>query len=314
MRHRVVLVSLLSLFLLVDAARAAVTGVVMTRDGVPIAGARVTLHAVELPEARRDRFLSAHPARPVLVCAESDSKGTFKIESPKEAVVEMQVTATGYAPWSDRIEQDQDTGAIALRAAPAKSGTITSGGKPLAGVTVSATASWAEVIAKTDATGRYTLPDPKEWAQRIVFIHPDHALNEEIAVNQNFGKTLDRSVSKGVTIKGRAIAADGRTALSQAPLFVDDWPVGVTGEDGAFTLTRVPVSWNNIEARAGNVRAFRSRGAAGEVVLKGAAAATLAGIVVDAKTRQPLAGAMVQLTSRVGMRSQTLATMTNTKA
>jgi len=313
MRNRVALVSLLSLFLLGDAARAAVTGVVMNREGVPIAGARVTLHAMELPDARRVRLLSVDPTRPVLVSAECDSKGAFKIESPKDAIVEMQVTAAGYAPWSDRIEHDQYTGAIALRAAPAKSGTITSGGKPLAGVTVSAIALWAEVITKTDAAGRYTLPDPKEWAQRIVFIHPDHALNEEFAVNQSFGKTLDRSVSKGVTIKGRAIAADGRTALSQAPLFVDDWPVGVTGEDGAFTLTRVPVSWNSIEARAGNVRAFRSRGAAGEVVLKGAAAATLAGLVLDAKTRQPLAGAVVQLSSRAGIRSHTLATMTNAK-
>src|SRR6059058_1506142 len=115
---------------------ASITGTVINPDGQPIAGAKVAIFSSELVEARRARLLSKTPERPALATTESDSKGNFSFDSPKEPVVDVRVEASGYAPDALRAQNDEDLGAIELGNAVVKKGTITASGKPLAGATV----------------------------------------------------------------------------------------------------------------------------------------------------------------------------------
>ncbi|HEV7765893.1 MAG TPA: carboxypeptidase-like regulatory domain-containing protein, partial [Thermoanaerobaculia bacterium] len=112
---------------------AAVTGVVMTTDGQPIAGARVSLRAFETAEGARARMLSAAPEAVPTASTQTDSKGSFTLESPKEPTVEIAVYARGYEPQQRRIERDEEVGAIALTRAEIRKGSITAVGKGVAG-------------------------------------------------------------------------------------------------------------------------------------------------------------------------------------
>ena len=79
---------------------AAITGVVMTTDGQPVAGARVSICAFEAGEAARTRLLSASPEAVPIASAQTDAKGTFSLESPKDPMVDLRMFARGYEPAS----------------------------------------------------------------------------------------------------------------------------------------------------------------------------------------------------------------------
>src|SRR5450759_2817198 len=96
---------------------AAITGYVMSADGQPIAAAKVEVFSLETFEAARGRLLSSSPERVALKTAETDSKGKFTLESPKDPVVQLRVSAKGYAPESMRFERDEEAGAVALQPA-----------------------------------------------------------------------------------------------------------------------------------------------------------------------------------------------------
>lgn len=292
-------------------AYGAITGVVMSRDDVAIGGAHVAIAAVESGDARRARLASADPVRVVLASVETDAKGAFKLESPKEAIVDLLVSANGYAPSLQRIERDQDVGALALRTAAMKSGTITAGGKPVAGATVVAAYASTEFVAKTDDAGRYAVPDPKAWATRMLVIHPDFAILDEQNRSDGFGKSMDRTLSRGVAISGRVVNADGSAGVSGAKLFVDDWTAGQSGDNGAFTIAHAPAAWKVIEARSGSLRGTRASNAKGEVAVRLTPGATVSGVIRDAKTQQPLAGALVQL--NVPQRGEAASALTDAK-
>ena len=110
---------------------AAITGVVMTNDGQPISGARVSIRAFESTDAARVRLLSATPEAVPLLSAQTDSKGTFSLESPKDATVDLSIVARGYEPQQRRIERDEEVGAIVLTKAETRKATVTAGGKPV---------------------------------------------------------------------------------------------------------------------------------------------------------------------------------------
>ncbi|HEU4888943.1 MAG TPA: carboxypeptidase-like regulatory domain-containing protein, partial [Thermoanaerobaculia bacterium] len=115
---------------------AAITGVVMTSDGQPISGARVSIHAFESNEAMRTRLLSASPEAVPLASVQTDSKGTFSLESPKEPTVDLAIYARGYEPVRRPIERDEEVGAIMLAKAEMRKGSVTAGGKPVANANV----------------------------------------------------------------------------------------------------------------------------------------------------------------------------------
>ena len=97
------LLPLLSLLIVIPAA-ASISGVVITTDGQPIAGAKISIYAPETIEAHRVRLFSKSANRTPLSSKQTDSKGTFVFDSPKDqSVVDVQVEATGFAPESVRL-------------------------------------------------------------------------------------------------------------------------------------------------------------------------------------------------------------------
>jgi protocatechuate 3,4-dioxygenase beta subunit len=298
MRVRSPLLLTLAAVLLTTAipAAAAITGTVITSDGAAISGAKVSLFTPETPTARRQRLLSKTPDRVPLVSVTTGTAGTFSFETPKgQPVFDLRIEAAGYGPAAVRLLPDEDIGAEPLTAAPKKTGTITSGGKPVAGATVVWTGE-AEAIAQTDANGKYSVPDPEKWANRIMVVHPDFAPLEEVSGPFGDKKGVDRVLNAGVAVKGKVVAADGTTPVAKATVMVDGWPLQTSGDDGTFTLAHAPKEWQEVRATASERAAARSH-AKGDLTLKLAKPAGVAGVVRDGKTQKPLNGVEVRIST-----------------
>src|SRR5207253_1339983 len=76
--------AILAFCFLASPSFAAITGIVMNADGQPVAGAKVSIRASETVEASRARLLSASPEAVPIATVQTDSKGAFSLESPKE--------------------------------------------------------------------------------------------------------------------------------------------------------------------------------------------------------------------------------------
>lgn len=300
MRARLIAVAFLLLFSL--PLFAAITGTVMNVDGQPIAGAKVSLFAPETMGAQRARLLSASPERTPVATVQTDSRGAFKLDSPPDPVVQLRIEAKGYAPELLGAERDDDLGAIALVAAESRSGKITANGKPVAGATVIWLTGRSEAIAKTDAQGQYSVPDPSKWASRVLIVHPDYALFDETSVRPlggNAKKSLDHALDAGVAVSGRVVGPDGQTPAAKATVLLDGWPVATSGDDGTFSIAHAPKKWELLEARSGNLAGQRAQAGGGAVAVKLAKGATVAGSLRDAKSGVPVAGGEV-LIGRAG--------------
>jgi hypothetical protein len=294
MRHAVR--SAISLFVLLFAipSFAAITGTVMNADGGAISGAKISIYAPETLDARRARIASSTPQKKALATATSDANGAFRIDVPKEQrFVELRVDAAGYAPDTTWSPAEDEAGAVVLTKAPVKTGTITGNGKPVANATV----AWfggtsTELIAVTDEKGRYSVPDPGKWAQRVVVLHPDFAPLNDFMIREA-RTSPDRTLQPGVKITGKITNEDG-TPAAGAELFVDNWPVGKTADDGTFTVAHARKDWSELQASLGS-RVARRPHTDAAVALKLSKGATLAGTVVDAKTRQPVADVIIMM-------------------
>ncbi len=298
-------------------ALAAITGSVMTVDGAPVAGARVSLHAPELPDARHARLLSQSPERVPAESTQTDAKGVFSLPSPKDAVVELRVDAAGYEPFSRRVERDEDAGAIALTGRESRKGVITAGGKPVADATVAISYGGTDWIGRTDEQGRYQAPDPRR-ARSITVLHSEFAIDHERFIRSGTpASELDRRLVAGAKITGRVVAADGTTPVANATILVDQWPLATSGDDGTFTIPHAPAKWSTLAARKDVLLAQRAFDAAARspVTLKLEKAAVISGRVTDSKTKIPVAGAMVTLSSarRFMIDGADLATFTDAK-
>jgi large repetitive protein len=296
---------------------AAITGSVMTIDGAPVAGARVSYSTLELPEARMARLLSQTPVRVPAESTQTDAKGAFSLPSPKDAVVELRIEAAGYEPTTRRVERDEDAGAIALTLRESRKGTITSGGKPVPNATVVISYGGTDFTTRTDEQGRYDAPDVKR-ARAITVLHPDYALDHEIFMNPvTPSSEMNRTLAAGVKLAGRVVAADGTTPVANAAIFLDDWPAGTSTEDGTFTIAHAPAKWSALLARKDSLLAQRaSDSSKASVTLKMGKASTISGRVTDAKTKVPVAGAFVSLgpSRRMMMvESATLGALTDAK-
>jgi protocatechuate 3,4-dioxygenase beta subunit len=272
---------------------ASITGTVMDHDGRPIAGARVAIYAVETLDARRTRLLSKTPERTPISSATSDSKGSFSLTSPKEAVVDLRAEAKGFGLDQLRVERDDDAVTIMLPTAPAKQGTVTANGKPVAGATVMWLGIGTESLATTDAAGHYSVADPVKWASRLVILHPDYAVVDQLYGGPRKAE-LDQRLDPGVAITGKVVGADGTTPLAGATITLESLPLAKSGDDGSFSIAHAPKKWELIEARVGDrvgVRANNSKSAA----IKLGPTGSLSGVVRDAKTQQPIALAEVRL-------------------
>lgn len=291
---------------------AAITGTVMTIDGKPVAGAKVSVLPFESSAAMRARLLSKSPEQTPLATAETDAKGNFTLPSPKEPAVAVTIMARGYAPASRTAERDEELGAIALRLAETVKGSVRANGKPVAGATV----IWSggdevEEIATTDAAGNYSVAEPARWARRVTVIHPDYALASD-PVNEK--TAVDRTLVAGREHKGRVVAADGTTPVANAGIVVDGWPLATTGEDGSFTIAHIAPKWSRMEAHSGNLVASRASTDTSTTLRLGKSAAIL-GTVVDSKSRVAVPGAQVSLfvDMRFAAISETASTITDAK-
>jgi len=267
----------------------------MTSDGVPVSGARVLIHAIETPEARRTRLLSDKPDFVPLATMQTDSKGAFSLPSPKEPVVDLRVELRGYEPHSRRVERDEDLGALLVSKRDMQKGTVTAGGKPVANalVVVSFTGDY---MTRTDEQGRYEAPEIKR-ARTIAVIHPSYAIDEELFL---FGggaaaSELNRTLSTGIALTGKTVAANGTTPVEKAEISVDGWPLATSGEDGSFTIAHAPAKWQSLMARKDALVAQRVPGGDKAITLKLEKSAVVSGRVTDTKTKVPLAGVTVRL-------------------
>lgn len=276
-------------------AFASITGTVMTREGQPIAGAKVAVYSFESADARRARLISANADRTPVAATTTNSKGAFTLDSPKDPVVSIRVDAAGYAPHTMDIEHDEDSLVFALSAAPVKQGTITANGKPLANAHVVWLGQDGEVVATTDDKGHYSAPDPTKWAGRVVVHHPDFALFDETRGAKPL--PLDFTLDAGVPLTGKVAAGDGSPA-AKAAVVLDTWPVATTGDDGSFTIAHAPRKWEALDIHAGDRIALRTREGKSAATLKLTAAASVSGVVRDAR-QQPIAGATVSLPANV---------------
>jgi large repetitive protein len=283
-----------ALGLLAAPAFAAITGTVMNGEGAPIAGARVSIRAFETPDARRARLMSDTPEAAPLASTQTDAKGAFTLESPKNATVGLFISASGYSPAATRIERDEDAGAIVLPKAQMKRGAIASGGgKPVANATVAINYGGYEHVVKTNAEGRYEAPDPKR-ATSLVVIHPDYALDEKAFTSAGTERDLTRTLAAGTRVTGRVTGPDGQTPVADATLAIDSWPVAKSAEDGTFTIARAPSRWSNLMARTEGMLAQLPYDKAGSYNLRLQKAATIMGRVTDTKSKVPVAGAIVR--------------------
>ncbi len=300
---------------LIAPLRAAVTGTVINIDGKPVTGAKVSLFAPELIAAQGPRMLSDEPQRKPLATMATDSGGKFTFDVPKDqTVVDVRVEAAGYAPGGIRLNAaDDDAGAMMLAQAPSVRGTITANGKPVANATVVILGS-GEYMTRTDADGHYTAPDPSKWAFRVIVLHPDFAMVEELLGPAGTKKGLDFSMTAGVTIKGRVVAEDGQTPIAEAQLSLDGWPAGKSAADGTFTIAHAPKEWETLQALKDSRVAQRARTAA-VAILKLGKSATVSGNVRDVKSQLPVTGARVSLgpTGRFGARDASVDAISDAK-
>jgi protocatechuate 3,4-dioxygenase beta subunit len=296
MRHRIA--AALALLFLAVPSFAAVTGTVMTTDGAPIAGAKLTLLPVESVASRAARLVAGGAALEPLASATSDAKGNFSVEASKEAVADLRIEAAGSEPQILRVERDDDLGAIALRKAPARTGRVTANGKavPNARVIWWGTQSQILSMATTDAEGRYTTADPRN-AVSVTVLHPDFAVSEEGFTRrvESTTRAMDRTLVAGKPLTGRVVAADGETPVAKATIVLDGWPLATSADDGTFTIAHARPKWKTILATSpGFVAMRRSTGSEG-LTLRMAKAPALRGTVRDAKTQEPVANAEVRV-------------------
>jgi uncharacterized GH25 family protein len=278
---------------------AAITGVVMTTDGQPVAGARVSIRAHETTEAARARLLSASPEAVPISSMQTDSKGTFSLESPKDPVVDLLIYARGYEPHQRPIERDEEVGAIALQKSEMRKGSVKAGGKPVAGANVIVNYLGYEYLTKTDEKGSYEAPDPKR-SRTIAVLHPDYALNDETFMTMtgvNAG-VLQRTLVAGSAFQGRVISGEQDTPVAKATILVDGWPLATTGDDGTFTIAHMNPKWKTITARKDSLLGQRTNAKDAAAPIRMAKAATISGRITDAKTRVPVAGAVVRIMQR----------------
>lgn len=283
---------ILSFLTLSLATFAEVRGVVMTRDGAPVAKAKVSVYALETGEATRARWQSESPRRVPVATVETATNGSFSAKVDAPAAV-LQVDAPGFAPAALRVAKDEDVGAVALVASPERKGSVRSGSGAVAGARVVFTSiAGAELLLESDGDGRYALPDPDKWAQRVTVIHPDHAIDTEVMLPPATKLPLERKLAKGVAVEGKLVAADGKTPVASAQIYVDGWKAGVTGDDGSFAVAHAPAKWRELRAVSGATSAAASP-SKGALSLRLSKTPKLTGVVRDGQTKMPVAAAEV---------------------
>ncbi|HUF17837.1 MAG TPA: carboxypeptidase-like regulatory domain-containing protein, partial [Thermoanaerobaculia bacterium] len=282
-------------------ALAAVSGVAISFEGVALPDVKITAYPQESSAARRERLMKG-AERETLTSAVTDAKGLFTIDMKDAPVFDLEFRKPGHAPASIRVSQNESIGAVMLRAAADRSGVIRAGGNPLPEASVVfGIRNEGELIVRTDENGRYVVPDPDRWADTMTVFHPDFA--RTVVPRRPQSKwSMDVSPAKGVAISGRVVAADGKSPVAGARIFVDGWYAGESGENGSFSLVNLPSNWTEIRAVKEGQLASRTRATGSNSLLRMGRASALRGTVTEAGSRRPVAGASISL-NRTGQQA-----------
>jgi hypothetical protein len=245
--RRIAAVAFTAFLLVAPQLSAEVSGTVVDEEGRAVAAASVTALPLETHQQMTARQL-AGTARTAAAQTTSDRDGRFAI-APELPVVDLFVTADGFAPAMLRTTQDE-IGVVRIQHAALRRGRITSGHQPLAGVTIIARGpTGAELIAKSAADGSYALPDPALWVQTLTLRHPAHAARTLSRLRADDSPlVLDQELSIGTPVSGRIDSA--------AALDVDGWPLGATAADGTFAIEHPPEPARPIIASTPSSAAF----------------------------------------------------------
>src|SRR5206468_943666 len=113
----------------------------------------------------------------------------------------------------------------------------------------------AEVIATTDAQGKYSVADPAKWTNAPVVFHPDYALAEDFYYAQKKA-SADLQIDAGVPVTGRVVGSDGNTPAAGATPTINSFALATSAADGTFTIAHAPKQWETIEAHSGDLFAI----------------------------------------------------------
>ncbi len=285
---------------------AAITGYVVDEAGKPIRGAQVRALALETTEQWYARLLSDKPDPVAIATAEADERGAFRIETNRQPVVVLIVSAPGYRYTYEEAADGEAAGTFALAAAPMKRGRVTAGGKPVPNATV---VLGRAHYARTDANGEFHAPDPAAWAERLMVLHPDYALVDK-SWRPAETPSLDVALDSGKSARGTVVDAAGRP-VAGAVVRASGWPLAKSAEDGSFTIAHLPDGTKFLYAREGNrVGALILGGPKNAIVLRPGGSIT--GVARSTKDDSPVGG--MRVTTRVeGDAALTLSAITDAK-
>src|SRR5258708_1822831 len=285
-----------SVLLTATSLHAAITATVLDEEGKPLAGARVRAFRREEGRALRKRLLSKEPETPAIVTAISADDGRVSLDVKAEPVVRLVVDAAGRAVQLIDAADGRDAGAVVLPQAAPQKGHVTSGGKAVGNALVAA-GQW--YVTHTDVHGDYDVPPPAAGSERLLVIHPDYAIAEASLSSPDARRRAagDVSLSKGVTIKGHVLAADGRTLVPHAVVSVSGWPLAESDENGTYSIAHAPQTWRAVFASAPQLAGVAMNRGTQAADIKLAPALSLSGMVKSGTVA--VAGAYVSLYSEL---------------
>lgn len=287
----------------------AISGTVIDPAGLPVEGALVVAVEEESDLEERMRWLSGEPDPARIAEATTDSKGNYTLDLDDElAVATIEISAPGRLPLELRTPHDGWIGASVLREAEMFRGRILSGKEPVAGAVVIMEGSFSSKIRMvTDEEGGVSLPLLDGPFTTVTVVHSDYAPYQK----QRFRPQADFTIrlDSGISISGKAVAANGETPVADAIVTVDGWPLATSDEAGLFTISNAPRDWATVRISRGNLAAQVTRATAKSTTVQLRKAATVTGTVVDADSGRGIPQARVTLGNdgifRSGTRSWT---------
>lgn len=253
---RAIFLALIVAAVAADAA-AAIRGSVMTAEGNPVPSARVRLYALETSDQVMARLRSGDLEPKPIVEGATDARGNFSIDAPAAAGSwRVQVQKDGYAPMGTHVTSDFDLAGVVLRPAASVRGTVRDAKGPVAGAVVRFRDGAAEVVARTDDEGSYTVPAPGVWATQVTVISKAGYVWSEIALDRSL--SADQRLRTGADLTGTVVDADGKTPVAGASVILDGVQVATSGEDGSFRVANPPAKWSSVVFDAGGRWASRS--------------------------------------------------------
>ena len=249
-----------------------VSGRVVSPRGDPVASA-----AIALREPERDVQGPEGPLAVAFVdvdlfhekerAAASDGEGRFALQAFAWGTYDLVVRAEGFPELHSSVELEDaslDLGDIALAENREIAGTILSpDGRPVEGAAIwapkpasrredrdsrriavlDAGPAWSIACSQTDARGAFRLTGLGEASCEVAVLaegYPGVVL-ESVAAG---GRSVTVVLERGLTIRGRVVAAEGREPVSGARVAVEGGPAheATTGADGRFELRGITLA------------------------------------------------------------------------